>query len=81
MANEPTKIENKNQTLNEFLFKEATQRQMSLSTMAQEIGIHHKTLTQTNHTKPRISTMVKIARYLNVNLLDLNLLPIHKKED
>lgn len=62
--------------LYDFLNEEAMKRGISLSHMAQEIGVHHKTLTRTYETKPRIGTMSKIARYLDVNLLDLNKLPI-----
>lgn len=71
----------RSQTLYEFLYKEATQRKMSMSQLAKEIGVHHRTLTQSYRSKPRIATMTKIASYLNVNLLDLNLLPIIKKSE
>lgn len=74
-------IEDKSQTLYEFLYKEATLRGMSLSHMAHEIGLHHKTLTNTKQSKPRISSMSKISNYLDVNLLDLNLLPIKKRRE
>ena len=74
-------IDDKSQTLYEFLYKEATKRGLSLSSMAHEMGLHHKTLTNTTRSKPRISSMSKISTYLNVNLLDLNLLPIKKKKE
>lgn len=68
------------QTLYEFLNEQAKERNLSLSMMAQEIGLNHRTLTATSFRKPRLETMAKIARYLNVNLMDLNLMPIRKED-
>lgn len=73
---------NRNQTLFEFLTKEAIKREISLSQMAKEIGIHHSTLLGTEFRKPQMMTLVKIVRYLELedDFFEINKLPI-KKDD
>ena len=73
---------NRNQTLFEFLTLQAMKRNMSLSQMAKEIGIHHSTLLGTEFRKPQMMTLVKIVRYLELedDFFEINKLPI-KKDD
>lgn len=73
---------NRNQTLFEFLTLQAMQRNMSLSQMAKEIGIHHSTLLGTEFRKPQMMTLVKIVRYLELedDFFEINKLPIKKND-
>lgn len=63
-------------TLYEYLQKEADERALMFTELAQKIGVAHNTLYQTRRRKPSLTTYRKIANYLNIDVIELRKYPI-----